>query len=110
MTDTIQHLPAAARRVETGPVQFGDDWPGTFIQGQCALHYGGQLLSLAKKVLANPASSFDALFLAQAAGITGSLLVQCDCTGILRKLAEEVELDLQQVPEQLQKQKDANPS
>lgn len=25
-------------RVETGPVQFGDDWPGVFIRGDEALH------------------------------------------------------------------------
>lgn len=34
-------LPATAdgRRVETGSVQFGDDWPGVFIRGDdCAYH------------------------------------------------------------------------
>lgn len=41
-------------RVETGPVQFGDDWPGTFIRGDNAgwyamaikmilEHYGDQM-------------------------------------------------------------------
>jgi hypothetical protein len=37
MTDQrpIQHLPAPPEgtRVETGPVQFGDDWPGLFVRG-----------------------------------------------------------------------------
>jgi hypothetical protein len=28
-----------APRVETGPVQFGEDWPGTFIRGDHAAHY-----------------------------------------------------------------------
>jgi hypothetical protein len=28
---------AGAERVETGPVQFGDDWPGIFIRGDQAL-------------------------------------------------------------------------
>jgi len=38
MTD-IQRLPQPADldRVETGPVQFGDDWPGVFIRGDNAL-------------------------------------------------------------------------
>lgn len=27
-------------RVETGPVQFGDDWPGVFIRGDNANYYG----------------------------------------------------------------------
>jgi hypothetical protein len=26
-------LPEGAERVETGPIRFGDDWPGTFIRG-----------------------------------------------------------------------------
>jgi len=35
----IRKLPAQAERVETGPVQFGDDWPGVFIRGDnAAMH------------------------------------------------------------------------
>lgn len=26
-------------RIETGPLQFNDDWPGTFIRGKHACHY-----------------------------------------------------------------------
>ena len=33
-------------RVETGPVQFGDDWPGTFIRGDNAAYYAMQLKQL----------------------------------------------------------------
>lgn len=46
MTD-IRQLPAQQERVETGPVQFGDDWPGVFIRGDNAGWYAfnlGQLL------------------------------------------------------------------
>lgn len=32
----IRVLPAAEPRVESGPIQFGDDWPGTFIRGDNA--------------------------------------------------------------------------
>jgi hypothetical protein len=34
----IQKLPAAPKgyRIETGPMQFGDDWPGVFIRGDSA--------------------------------------------------------------------------
>lgn len=33
----MRHLPATETRVETGAVQFGDDWPGLFIRGDdCA--------------------------------------------------------------------------
>lgn len=35
----IRKLPAVEERVETGPIQFGDDWPGTFIRGDNALNY-----------------------------------------------------------------------
>lgn len=30
-------------RVETGPVQFGDDWPGVFIRGDAAIYFGERL-------------------------------------------------------------------
>lgn len=35
----VQHLPAPkdTERVETGPVQFGNDWPGVFIRGDNAI-------------------------------------------------------------------------
>jgi len=32
-------LPAADPRVETGTVQFGEDWPGLFIRGDNAFWY-----------------------------------------------------------------------
>lgn len=36
--DAVVMLPAApnGKRVETGPVQFGDDWPGVFMRGDYA--------------------------------------------------------------------------
>lgn len=33
----IRKIEAQADRVETGPVQFGDDWPGLFIRGDNCL-------------------------------------------------------------------------
>jgi hypothetical protein len=35
----IRKLPKTDRRVETGPVQFGDDWPGVFIRGDDTARY-----------------------------------------------------------------------
>lgn len=37
----IRMLPAPedGQRVESGPVQFGTDWPGTFIRGDHAAYY-----------------------------------------------------------------------
>lgn len=39
MTERVRVLPAVDARVETGPVRFGDDWPGTFIRGDDAFAY-----------------------------------------------------------------------
>lgn len=42
MTDPLK-LPAQPQRVGTGPIQFGDDWPGVFIRGDNAAHYAMHL-------------------------------------------------------------------
>ena len=36
-------IPHDGDRVETGAVQFGDDWPGAFIRGDNAFHYAMSL-------------------------------------------------------------------
>lgn len=36
-------LPNQEPRVETGPVTFGDDWPGVFIRGDNAMYYASVL-------------------------------------------------------------------
>ena len=33
----LRQFPDPGERVETGPVQFGDDWPGVFIRGDNAM-------------------------------------------------------------------------
>lgn len=43
----IRKLPAQEARVETGAVQFGDDWPGIFIRGDDALYQAALLGDLA---------------------------------------------------------------
>jgi hypothetical protein len=43
MTTETRTLPAQAVRVETGAVQFGDDWPGVFIRGDNALYFAYML-------------------------------------------------------------------
>lgn len=35
-TEDVRQLPAVEKRVETGAVQFGDDWPGLFVRGDDA--------------------------------------------------------------------------
>lgn len=39
-------LPKQANRVETGSVQFGEDWPGVFIRGDEALGMAEQIEKL----------------------------------------------------------------
>lgn len=34
-----RHLPEVPGRLESGPVQFGDDWPGVFLRGDNAAYY-----------------------------------------------------------------------
>jgi hypothetical protein len=39
----IRLLPEQEERVETGAVQFGDDWPGVFIRGDDAFFFAHHL-------------------------------------------------------------------
>jgi hypothetical protein len=39
----IRKFPATPVRVETGPIRFGDDWPGVFIRGDNALAFANVL-------------------------------------------------------------------
>lgn len=41
-------LPEQAERVETGTIQFGEDWPGVFIRGDNAFYFAVHLLALIK--------------------------------------------------------------
>lgn len=45
----IEHV---GDRVETGPVQFGDDWPGVFIRGDNALALNIQLAAIERRLQA----------------------------------------------------------
>lgn len=42
-------------RIETGPIQFGDDWPGLFIRGDNAIGYALQLQLLLDVLATDPA-------------------------------------------------------
>lgn len=53
---TPRILPAAEPRVETGPVQFGDDWPGTFIRGDNSFAYASYLEIVLDASKADPIS------------------------------------------------------
>lgn len=47
MSNKVRKFPAVdPGRVETGPIQFGDDWPGVFIRGDNALAFAHHLRSV----------------------------------------------------------------
>lgn len=46
----VRRFPAEAERVETGPVMFGDDWPGVFIRGDNARYFSVQLRYLRREL------------------------------------------------------------
>ena len=39
----VTKLPEQTPRIETGPIQFGSDWPGVFFRGDHALHFAHAL-------------------------------------------------------------------
>ena len=46
----IQTLETLEGRPETGPMKFGNDWPGVFIRGDNALHFAMTLRSVVQKM------------------------------------------------------------
>lgn len=45
-TQTVRILPGVEDRVESGAIQFGDDWPGLFIRGDNSMALGLALKAL----------------------------------------------------------------
>jgi hypothetical protein len=68
-------MPETSGRVETGPIQFGDDdWPGVFLRGDNAFH-AAMLMEQASKLT----SETDALLSVQLQGLAqlfGSCVVK----------------------------------
>lgn len=75
MDDNIRKLPAQSERVETGPVQFGDDWPGVFIRGDNAFAFCNALDALLH------ASQADPIMKVLVSGLR-STLASADITGL----------------------------
>jgi len=49
ITAELDKVNGFGARVETGPLQINDDWPGVFIRGDNALYYAMQLETLLKE-------------------------------------------------------------
>lgn len=59
----IRILPPAEPRVETGAVQFGDDWPGVFFRGDSAGYFAMQLAQALRGEAAASMGPFNLLVL-----------------------------------------------
>lgn len=64
----IRTLPAVGPRVETGPIAFGDDWPGVFIRGDNAAYYALNL-----RMLLNGKAAHDVICNATVHGLLSTL-------------------------------------
>lgn len=85
MTKKIQTLPApeGISRVETGALQFGDDWPGVFIRGDNACMLASSLASIVNMRLMQgdvaPQEFASFGFMVSHA----RMLAECDLTGVV---------------------------
>jgi len=59
VTTEIRNLPIQDQRIETGVVQFGDDWPGVFIRGDDCFGYVMCFKGLIAKMTDEQKKSFD---------------------------------------------------
>lgn len=71
---TVRELPVQTPRVETGPVQFGNDWPGLFIRGDQAFGYAMYI----DQLLIAPADEFDEALAKVNLRSLAELLRSCD--------------------------------
>lgn len=96
---TIQKLPApeGIARVETGPVQFGEDWPGVFFRGDNAAMIGGSICGIVDSCLARGRlESIDffqfGLMLSPARD-----LVACDLSGGMPRMVDAIHAKMMRI-------------
>lgn len=69
-TRQLPGLPNRNDRVETGPVQFGEDWPGLFIRGDNCIYYSMCLQTVLRLLKELPADKLiDAIAVANVKGL-----------------------------------------
>jgi hypothetical protein len=74
----IRKFEKQEERVETGPIQFGDDWPGVFIRGDNALAYVFYLQNMLEQL---DKSNCDVFMRCNIEGLI-RLLTSCDVRNI----------------------------
>ena len=70
-----QKIPLDNVRPQTGPMQFGDDWPGVFIRGDDALGYASAVRRAVETLVEVDSSSVDLARLADLVELLGSCRV-----------------------------------
>jgi hypothetical protein len=70
-----QKIPLDNARPQTGPMQFGDDWPGVFIRGDDALGYALAVRRAVETLVEVDSSSVDLARLANLVELLGSCRV-----------------------------------
>ena len=73
----IRTLPPVETRVETGPVQFGGDWPGIFIRGDNAAHLAMSL----RRALSNDPDPLATAIAESVVGLLESCIVSASLNG-----------------------------
>lgn len=61
----IQVLPKTSERIESGPLQFGDDWPGVFIRGDSAGWYAMNLKMVIERLERKDYEDIDVMMIHQ---------------------------------------------
>lgn len=99
MTSKTQNIEAEVARIHSGPVQFGNDWPGSYICARHAERYAGALKKLTDALNIN-ASATDLTTLLELKKLEGiqSTLAQCAPTPEPEVLS--IRTELLKLPEQ----------
>lgn len=85
----IRQLAAVDARVETGPVQFGSDWPGVFVRGDFAFYLSGQLRTAARTIASGGQAAALGPLLAADLRRLADLFASSDLTGLSRELSQQ---------------------
>jgi hypothetical protein len=70
-----QKIPLDGARPGTGPMQFGDDWPGVFIRGDDAMGYASALRRAIERPVEADSRSVDVARLAKLVELLGTCRV-----------------------------------
>lgn len=76
----IRRFPAQEKRVECGPIAFGNDWPGLFIRGDTAAFYAMYLRALIDETPSAEPELFRSIIARNVMVALANALESCDLT------------------------------